>query len=558
MPPSEAVQRILYQAEYFFRVQYLQGSPLSNTDLVRAKASEAQAILFMTNKFSSDPNKEDARTIMQLFSVRRYLESVHIHDTFLCVQVILPENVRKLDAEQTVETSTVCLNKMRMGVIAKSCIYPGTSTLLFNLLNSFAYAVPSGEGSDQGEGEGEGQGYTFKDHNKTHQEKEKKSSPTQKSATAHQQFHSYDDEEDTFMDWDAEYKLGAGWEIYTTEIAGRFSGYPFMDIARVFYDRLGVVLFALKVKDLKGRRGTRLLLNPAEYIIPSRLDCLVEGFVIAEDNTSADLSFMPKLKSQSRRGSQVGSFVSAISSSVEKGKNFIRRKTGTLDTGGSEQKHVSSSFSADAQKNLILQARKKLVRQNSSDLALNAQEKRQQRKDNAFRENFYVARKPIDLEYVTVKTSILEEFSLVHDHIIVTGKSLNNLVDFILPLRERKKGSLRHIVILHTEDIPYHIWGQISMFEGVFFVRGSPISERDLQRAGVFRASHFVLLAGEHVSHGGKERGGGDSSTASISGGELDDADAIFSYQIIRRMNEELNIVIEMVNNIFTNSPGYR
>lgn len=552
-PPNEAVQRILYQAQYFFRVQYLQGSPLCGADLIRAKASDAQAVLFMTNKFTTDPNREDARTIMHLFSVRRHLESLNVtqDNMFLCVQVILPENAQKLESDQQLQQSTVCLNKMRMGVIAKSCIYPGTSTLLFNLLNSY--------GTDIKENENAGHAFARPRADK-HKQKRKTYCGDFKddSSLAHD---DHEDDDDVYMDWDAEYKMGAGWEIYTTEIAARFSGYPFMDIARVFYDKLGVVLFAIKVKDLKGRKGTRLLLNPSEYVIPSPMDCFVEGFVIAEDISTADLSFVPKSKRKDRRMSQAGSFVSAVSSSVERGKNFIRRRTGTLDTGtgggseNGEQKKSGylSGMGSDKSSTGLLAAKRRLLRQNSQDAILTAQEKKQKKKDEEFRLNYYVAVKPIDLEAATVKTFLLEEFPLVRDHIVVTGKSLNNLIDFILPLRERKKGKLRHIVVLYKDDMPYHVWSQISIFDGIFFLRGSSVIERDLQRAGVFRASHFVLLAGQ-------KRGGISDSDDSVSGsdassklsdfdkqGGLEDADAIFAYKIIRRMNEDANIVIEMV-----------
>ena len=522
------MQRILYQANYFFRVQYLQGSPLKNVDLVRAKASQAQAILFMTNKFSRQPTKEDSRTIMQLYSVRRHLEDLDIKDTLLCAQIIQPENARKLDVEHELKNSTICLNKMRMGVIAKSCIYPGTSTLLFNLLNSFAFDEPLLK-------------------KETKNQLNNATIPDDEYET----YNNEDDEENEFMDWDTEYKIGTGWEIYMTEISTRFCGYPFLDLTRVFYDRLGVVLFALKVKDLKGRKGTRLLLNPGDYVIPALTESRVEGFVIAEDNSSADLSFTPKAKKQNRRQSQIGSLVTAISKSVELGKNIIRRRTGTLDVGnlhsksGKGDSNVKESGTSGGNLNSLHQARRLIKRQSSGDLTLNPHEKRQKRKDESFRMNFYLADKPIDLDYVTIKSSLVEEFPHVIEHIIVSGKSLSNLNDFIMPLRERRKGLLTHIVILYAGDIPHNVWAQISVFEGIFFVRGSPVSERDLQRAGVFRAAQFVLLAGQDETEASIA---GDNSSLSFQElGGLEDADAIFSYQTIRRMNDELNIVIEMV-----------
>jgi len=124
------------------------------------------------------------------------------------------------------------------------------------------------------------------------------------------------------------------------------------------------------------------------------------------------------------------------------------------------------------------------------------------------------------------------------EHLIVIGKGLSNLYDFIRPLRAKQLGRLKHIVILHPTDIPYNVWRRISIFEGLLYVRGSPLEENDIRRAGIFRAEQVVVLA-DSMQH--------DSKNGLISMDALVDADAIFTYQCVKRLNEKAHIVIEIV-----------
>ena len=551
-PPSPQMQKVLFRSKFFFVVQYLQGSPLVAADLVRAKASQAKAIMFMTNKFSSNPDQEDAKTIMQLYSVRRYLcNSAELQLPFLCLQVILPENTQKLLHESNAEHKDhiVCLNKMRMGVIAKTCMFPGTSTLLFNLLHSFTYDTEDHEGlntdiddslSKDGSVAGSPAAFGKKMMRgvSTDSSKDDMSCP---SVDDEEEDLAKQMEDNCFFDWEREYKLGAGWEIYITEICGRFSGYPFINLAAALYRKLGVVLFALRVKELKGRKSQRVLLNPADYIIPPRTECRVEGFVIAEDSLSADLSFNKKTIDETegeggpegRRGSSVGGFISTITKSIDRGSKYIRRRASSIRRGNRAQ--LEQAAEGKLRQGLVNPYKTRY------DPSLSAQERKQQMVDENMKVNFFVLDEHVDMQSITIATSLLKEYPSLRNHIIVTGKSLHNLFDFILPLREKKRGKFRPIVILHPHRISYHVWGQISIFAGIYFVRGSPVVERDIRRAGVYRASHFVLLAGADTEKA-EVREVGSRQTG------LEDADAIFSYHIVRRLNDKTKIIVEMVH----------
>lgn len=147
-----------------------------------------------------------------------------------------------------------------------------------------------------------------------------------------------------------------------------------------------------------------------------------------------------------------------------------------------------------------------------------------------------------------IKTSLSEELPLIDNHLIVVGKSLSNIYDLLLPMRLRSNGELQYIVILYPYDFPVSIWQRINLFQGVFIVRGSALEESDIRRAGVFKAKNVVVLADSTIQESIKEMKQSANNEALI------DADAIFCYQCVKRMNEKTDVVVEIVR---TTNVGY-
>ena len=237
--PNSTMRQILRDAVFSLRVTFLEGSALSEKDLKRAMVMEAKAIFIMTNKFSEDPDKEDAKTILQQFVLKKFVMREHSKEKPLfSLQLIRPENKRHLVDSSMVEGNNfkpdiiLCLNEIKMGIIAKAVMFPGSNTLLMNLLTSFA-----DDDDDDDEAEDDGKG----DNNETE-----------------------DLDKDDQDNWVGEYQRGCGWEVYTTHLNPMFSGTTFAVLADILYQRIGVVLFGLLVEDLKKDRAhARMLLNPA-------------------------------------------------------------------------------------------------------------------------------------------------------------------------------------------------------------------------------------------------------------------------------------------------------
>jgi hypothetical protein len=178
----------------------LEGIPLNDNDLRRATASEAKAIFIMTNKFSSNPDEEDAKTILQMFSIQRHLKlnktksspggvlykacsplkyilpdsmlqalqvlmSIELNETserdfknieiitgkLFCLQLIRPENQRHLVKPKSYHSQPsslfhnnliICINEIKMGVIAKSCIFPVSVIVNATFCNFVAHNCP--------------------------------------------------------------------------------------------------------------------------------------------------------------------------------------------------------------------------------------------------------------------------------------------------------------------------------------------------------------------------------------------------------------------------------
>jgi hypothetical protein len=346
-------------------------------------------------------------------------------------------------------------------------------------------------------------------------------------------------------------------------------------LSNMLYQKLGIILFGLQITELTGRNtSSRILLNPGNFNSPRRRDqYIVEGLVIAENKTSSDLSMeiddVSDLASV-QRVDHLSTIARSISKSIAMKRNFAKVRepkrsksimyVNMKDMLSPQPKNLLASHSPTAAKAPASSVVFAQVTQESSDSKSSkynwqtmlkrqrsdkedaAFEVIQRMEEQALRSNFFV-RKPMELSLVTIKTSVLDEIPLMNDHILIVGRELLNLADLIKPLRARYLGRLTFIVIL-SPDMPHSIWQKISIYEGIVFVRGSPIEANDLRRAGIYRAHQVIIVADPSAARHKNIQTSGMNKTLEA----LADVDAIFSYQVIKKMNERANLVIEIVN----------
>jgi hypothetical protein len=301
--------------------------------------------------------------------------------------------------------------------------------------------------------------------------------------------------------------------------------------------------------------------------IPPRTEMKVEAFVLAKNKSQSDLTFADgSMDGAGKPGvdAKLGLALTAVPnlaylrnqavrSTVQGGVNQdlakINRDDDGVDGGGAQQAESSSSEHEDDSKKTF--AWQSLLRKygDARSVACTHQEAIQKAEDTHLRKNYFIRSEPADIQDCTVRTSVTEEYpslEKMNNHIIIMGKSLNSLYDLIRPLRSRQLGSLRYIVILYAGDIPHAVWQRISIFEGIIVVRGSPLEEADIRRAGVFAAQKVIILAAAEENHSSSS-GNGSTNAKKVNIETLVDADAIFSYQCIKRMNENAQVVTEIV-----------
>lgn len=655
--PNAEMQMILKDPRYSLSVTYLEGSPLKDKDLNRAQAERTKAVFLLTNKFSAIPDEEDAKIILQQFSIQRYLRlySASYRRSLFCLQLIRPENKRHLATASVVggavagaghQNLIVCLNEIKMGVIAKGIIFPGTNTLIMNLLSSFADDASPSNGqavsltspvslaASANNAQFYAQYRYQQQQNITFFTNCCRMMGFQDDYALQQQHYlggieTLEEDEDA-SDWIGEYQRGCDWEIYTTELSPSFSGAVFANLSEVLYLKLGIVLFGLEIEELSGGgsggvggglkgsgNGPKLLLNPADLVIPTREEAHVTAFVIAKNKAQSDLSFSANdgtndgdthfshlsvlagslgnnainssndnkhsSTSSDRPVSSSPQRISVPTSSTGRTGSIFHNATGSHSGGGlglfptttsfnrresshgeevKDDSHHGSPHDSSKTKGKNGGRPEKMAwqallhRHEVEKSAETLQEELQKAEDLFIKEMYYCHTDYVmDLGDVIVKTSITEAKPFIDNHIIIIGKALSNLYDLIRPLRAKTLGALKHIVILYPGDFPLAVWQRIGIFESIWIVRGSPLEEADIRRCGIFKAKQVIMLADATSLTSGKGSDAGDNRRASSKGvsttdadsDALVDADAIFCYQAVKRLNEAANVVVEIV-----------
>jgi len=274
--PSAQLQSLLSHPKYALGITYLDGNVMEAKDLKRGCADTARAVFIMSNKSCADANAEDASTILRALAIKRYVFERTGRDIMTCVQLLRPENkalfysttdafskaaqaatvamspaerllsqrqlARGEDRNDPHGTNTqltnlvVCVEEMKMNLMAMSCVCPGITTMLYNL-------VASDDDTDIAPG---------------------------------------------VSAWQKEYETGCSYEIYRVPLSPKFTGTTFSEAAHAVYEEAGVCLFALELHTIDSKES-RILLNPANIQIPSRKKFILYGFVIAEDKREADV-----------------------------------------------------------------------------------------------------------------------------------------------------------------------------------------------------------------------------------------------------------------------------
>ena len=114
-----------------FYVTRMVGSLTELADLKRANINQAAACFLLADKQALDPELEDYATILKAFAIPNFDQQVPVY-----VQIIQKEHKQPLIAAGVV--NIVCIHELTYTLLAQSCLVPGFSTLMGNLMRSYA------------------------------------------------------------------------------------------------------------------------------------------------------------------------------------------------------------------------------------------------------------------------------------------------------------------------------------------------------------------------------------------------------------------------------------
>ncbi|KAI8326100.1 hypothetical protein GQ54DRAFT_336931 [Martensiomyces pterosporus] len=282
--PSMEMKALLRDPAYTNRVFYVKGRATSFRALKKARIDLASCVYILTRKHCHGTGvEEDAETVLTALALSAFSTSVVSRGTDdaymptvpkfqVYAQTVLPGSIAHMTYLQT--TRVVCVDEMRMGIMAQNCATPGFATLAFMLSTSVADHVDWDFSGVLAEAIAKSAAAAAKDH--------------MLGVLTQSPVVNVDDS------WVRNYIHGIGQEIYQAHVPSSLVGKSFFKVARYFYRCHGLLVFG--VGSFSPRRsphhhvshhpsvGTdagyyQVLLSPRSYIL-QRYDIL---FAVCSD-----------------------------------------------------------------------------------------------------------------------------------------------------------------------------------------------------------------------------------------------------------------------------------
>ncbi|KNC49037.1 uncharacterized protein AMSG_11839 [Thecamonas trahens ATCC 50062] len=548
-PPEDLIRAV---ANPFFahRVVLLQGSAMDKADLARTAISEASTCFILTPKAVPNAFAQDVVTIMRCVAVRAASSEV----------VIISQLLRRINMTHLTAAGCdyiLCLDEIKMGIMASNAITPGLSTFLINLLRSFSDSTvtyPPGS-------------------------------------------------------WEEEYAAGYGNEIYCKSITSALADMTFSEAVYLLFSELGVTAFALECEVLGESRtwlnpGDAYLLRPGDIMFllaPDPKALISPYFTDGESEQSGRSDRPPTAKTPASEPVLAGhpqyrqpgtpapestwdkvvEFVhSILLTPVEVGPTVTlptaattrpARRASTAAGGSSdkspERSRRRSSVAAPYSSNVIPEwayAASHYVEQPYSveeslwlDFAPSATASRTGLDSptstgsgsdlrRRFKTSFTRASMKSEVGGRVGSNEASESNVWDHvyslrsaaprsrsecmyvpsnamlSHVIVAG-TLDGMASFLLTLRSRKQVVQVPILILHENEPSEALWHVICRMDLVYFFRGNYMSVTDLAKAGAQRALRVVIL-------------GASTKKSASEPDVVADSDAIFTARLLKRL----------------------
>jgi hypothetical protein len=209
----------------------------------------------LSNKFCKDPILEDYSNILQSFCVKQYAKAKKNRELRICLQLVKPEHkdlyYSGLQSEIRID-QVICVEELKLQLLAKSCISPGIITIIWSLITSNTPSI---------------------------QIKEKKEEKTNKNP-----LHPPPPKKTEEEEWMVNYLSGMDFELYRVPLKQKkYAGFKFKDVVMILFQKLHIILIALEVKI---GDQLKVFVNPSEYVFEP-IDH--HGYVIHRENPDYNL-----------------------------------------------------------------------------------------------------------------------------------------------------------------------------------------------------------------------------------------------------------------------------
>ena len=503
-PPDSEMKQLLKQ--YQNKLFYFEGDCLKLNDLERLMFHKSKMIILLANKQTDNDTEEDGKTEIRALTIKKYYTALERKENLdninnnkkknegefneqfnkLIIQLLKPESEQHLKSNILINNKDqmVCINKLKLGLLSKSCLCPGIIPLLTNLIVTNNIE----EGNDK--------------------------------------FKNIFEENS----WMPDYTEGKDYEIYKISLNSK-RGFYFGDIVNMIYNsNNGAILFGLHIES-NITKDSIVYLSPLSFKLPKNdQNISIYGYILAKDQNEANI-VMNNLKEDKVEVENLK--FKNINNADDPFNNNFNNKINDFD-----------EFMDEDEKNNLLIDNDFQVKYFTDKINL--------------ANSYHVSSEQIMKENATYDT-LQNKLVLKRGHIIICGLS-QNLIDFIKPLRTKNipKEDCPSIVILNQKLPDDKIWSSISYFDEIFLVKGNPMEEKDLLRAGILSASKVVILSTNLSENPGfiipkkedKKENENTSTVRSLTREEEDllDSITIFKYNLITNMKNDIFCLIELIN----------
>ena len=437
--PNRELKNVL--RSYYTRVQYIAGSVLNSNDLQKCKINRCSAVFILADKYTNIPLEEDNGNLLRLVSIKNTTTKIPV-----IIQLLLSTSknqVSNIEGWNLGKDIAVCLNELKLGLLAQSCVCPGFSTLIANLFYTSDFpSLTAFEGPDA---------------------------------------------------WKEGYISGASNEIYATHFSPTFEGKTFQEVALICYNRFGLIMLAFESSEGKiyvnpsnqsivvqsGENGTR------GYFIGQDIDhvSIVNSYCencdgemkVSKNDFDRDINRFVRTVTKRRcecfpklQGVTVGPFGATelvdMSEATNPTTSLRKRRTIRFELNEEELKEL------DEQYNIYLDEPKKL-----EDAVLNS-----------------------DFDVIEKESISLPDLK---DHIVLCvfadeRSPLLGLHNFLYPLRNKNipRESTKPVVIISNSLFLKREWPFIRKIPNVYVVDGSPLRIQNLEAASVKSCSVCIIV----------------------------------------------------------------